>query len=166
MKRVMFFVFLIFCILNVSAENKVAVVNMLEVVTHHPEAQLEQKKMESEFSERISEVKKMQEQHTALSEKLRKDSAIMSKQDVEKLEAEIVNLERQYKFKAQFLEEDMQKRQDEARTKLLTTVTQAINAIAEEEHYDMVIEARTFLFLKPQFDISQKVIARLSKIKK
>jgi outer membrane protein len=58
----------------------------------------------------------------------------------------------------------MQRRTEEERRKLFALIQQSINAIADKEGFDMVLNSNAVPFSAEKFDISQKVLDQVSKI--
>ena len=73
-------------------------------------------------------------------------------------EREIASLQSDYKLKAQALDEDNRRRQGEERQKLIMQVQQTVEKVANKEGYDMVVDAATLLWAKPEDNLSEKVI--------
>lgn len=72
-------------------------------------------------------------------------------------------LKSEYQLKGKALDEDLRRRQGEEQNKLLVKVQKAINTIAEKEKYDLVLQRGAVIYVKPNADISGKVVEALSK---
>lgn len=144
------------------AEN-IAVVDMGEVFEQLPQREQISKSLKAEFGDRVAQVQKMQEEMRSLVEKQQRDGALMSETQKTEMVRKMESLKSEFQLKGKALDEDMRRRQGEEQNKLLVQVQKAINTIAEKEKYDMVLQRGAVIFVKPNADISSKVVEALSK---
>ncbi|UJF23564.1 OmpH family outer membrane protein [Shewanella sp. OMA3-2] len=144
------------------AEN-IAVVDMGEVFEQLPQREQISKSLKAEFGDRVAQVQKMQEEMRSLVEKQQRDGALMSETQKTEMVRKMESLKSEFQLKGKALDEDMRRRQGEEQNKLLVQVQKAINTIAEKEKYDMVLQRGAVIFVKPDADISAKVVEALSK---
>jgi outer membrane protein len=142
---------------------KLAVVDMGEVFEQLPQREQISKSLKAEFGDRVAEVQKMQEEMRSLVEKQQRDGALMSDSQKTELVRKMESLKSEFQLKGKALDEDMRRRQGEEQNKLLVQVQKAINTIAGKEKYDMVLQRGAVIFVKPEADISNKVVEALSK---
>lgn len=142
---------------------KLAVVDMGEVFEQLPQREQISKSLKAEFGNRVAEVQKMQEEMRSLVEKQQRDGALMSDSQKTELVRKMESLKSEFQLKGKALDEDMRRRQGEEQNKLLVQVQKAINTIAGKEKYDMVLQRGAVIFVKPEADISSKVVEALSK---
>ncbi|MCL1106320.1 OmpH family outer membrane protein [Shewanella algicola] len=142
---------------------KIAVVDMGEVFEQLPQREQIAKSLKTEFGDRVAEVQKMQEEMRTLVEKQQRDGALMSDTQKTDLVRKMESLKSDFQLKGKALDEDMRRRQGEEQNKLLVQVQQAINTIAGKEDYDLVLQRGAVIFVKPEADISSKVVEALSK---
>ncbi|NKF51732.1 OmpH family outer membrane protein [Shewanella sp. WXL01] len=142
---------------------KIAVVDMGAVFEQLPQREQISKQLKSEFGDRVAEVQQMQEKMRTLAEKGQRDGALMSEAQKTELQRELEGLQADLQLKGKALDEDMRRRQGEEQNKLLIKVQTAINTIAEQEKFDIVLQRGAVVFVKPEADISNKVAEALSK---
>ncbi|GAA4878271.1 OmpH family outer membrane protein [Ferrimonas pelagia] len=140
------------------AEQKIAVIDMQAVLAQHPERDAIGQKMEQDFAERIASVQKLQQELQELAQKMQKDAALMTDAQKVELERKGQSLQADLQLQGQALEEDMQKRQNDEQRKILMQVQEAINAVAEANGYDIILEARAVVFADEAHNISAKVL--------
>jgi outer membrane protein len=128
-----------------------------------PQREQISKSLKAEFGDRVAEVQKMQEEMRSLVEKQQRDGALMSDSQKTELVRKMESLKSEFQLKGKALDEDMRRRQGEEQNKLLVQVQKAINTIAGKEKYDMVLQRGAVIFVKPEADISSKVVEALSK---
>ncbi|MGX9460987.1 OmpH family outer membrane protein [Shewanella sp. A14] len=155
---------LAFCATPMLAQaEKLAVVDMGEVFEQLPQREQISKSLKAEFGDRVAEVQKMQEEMRTLVEKQQRDGALMNDTQKTELVRKMESLKSEFQLKGKALDEDMRRRQGEEQNKLLVQVQKAINTIAAKEQYDMVLQRGAVIFVKPEADISSKVVEALSK---
>lgn len=147
---------------SASAMQKIAVVDVQAVLQSLPQTQAIVTSINNEFKAQFEEVQSLQKDGEFNVEKLRRDGATMSEAEKKELEAKIMDIRAQLQQKATPLQQEVQRRQNEEQTKLLGLVKQAIDAISAAEDFDLVLNAGAATFVKPEFNISQKVIDRVS----
>jgi outer membrane protein len=128
-----------------------------------PQREQISKSLKAEFGDRVADVQKMQEDMRSMVEKQQRDGALMSDTQKTELMRKMESLKSEFQLKGKALDEDMRRRQGEEQNKLLIQVQKAINTIAGKENYDMVLQRGAVIFVKPEADISSKVVEALSK---
>ncbi|MGL5360772.1 MAG: OmpH family outer membrane protein [Shewanella sp.] len=141
----------------------IAVVDMGAVFEQLPQREQISQSLKSEFGDRMAEVQKMQDEMRSMMEKQQRDGALMNDTQKTELSRKFEALKSDYQLKGKALDEDLRRRQGEEQNKLLVKVQKAINTIAEKEKYDLVLERRAVVYVKPNADISGKVVEALSK---
>lgn len=142
---------------------KIAVVDMGEVFEQLPQREQISKQLKAEFGDRVAEVQKMQEEMRSMVEKQQRDGALMSETQKTEMVRKMESLKSEFQLKGKALDEDMRRRQGEEQNKLLVQVQKAIDGIAKKEKYDIVLQRGAVIFVKPEADISGKVVEALSK---
>lgn len=143
-----------------AADFKVGVVDTERVLRESAPAARAEKKIEKEFSGRDQEIKKLMKQAKDLQTLLEKDDGKLSDADHRNKERELsslnVNLQRiQREFR-----EDLNLRKNEELAIVLEQANKAIQAIAEAEKYDLVLQEA--VYRNPRIDITDKVIKYLA----
>ncbi|UJF18894.1 OmpH family outer membrane protein [Vibrio sp. SS-MA-C1-2] len=141
-----------------EAAQKVGYVNIQAVFQQLPQREAVSKKLRAEFKDRIDELKRMETDIKGKVDKLKRDGQLMSATDRTNAQRAIVSLESDYKLKAKALDEDNRRRQNEERQKLLMEIQTAVGKVAQQDGYDLVVDAQTVLYAKPADDLSKKVI--------
>ncbi|MBD0784923.1 OmpH family outer membrane protein [Vibrio sp. Y2-5] len=141
-----------------EAAQKVGYINTAQVFQALPQREVVLQKMKAEFEDKAAELQSIQAQAKTKIEKLKRDSSLMSQDEVEKLRIEIGQLDSTYKIKAQALDKASAKREAEEKQKLFHVIQEAVKKVAEKEGYDMIIDISAMQYGKPEFNISDKVI--------
>ncbi|WP_169902792.1 OmpH family outer membrane protein [Paraferrimonas sedimenticola] len=146
-----------------NAADKIVVVDMQKVFEQLPQRETVAQAINAEFGDRIAEVQKMQDDLRADMEKQQRDAALMNDKQKTDLARQIEGAQADLQLKGKALDEDLRRRQGEEQNKLLMQVQQAINALAEKEQYDLIIQRGAVVFASEKTDISDKVVEALSK---
>lgn len=141
-----------------EAAQKVGFINTAQVFQALPQREVVLKKMQDEFKDKAAELQSIKADAKTKIEKLKRDSELMSQDDVEKLRIEIGQLDSAYKIKAQALEQASARRESEEKQKLFKVIQDAVKKVAEKEGYDMIVDISAMQYGKPEYDISEKVI--------
>ena len=146
-----------------AADQKVGVVDVQGIVRSLPQFAEIGPTVNAEFKDQIQEFNTQKEEFDFLLQKLERESATMSDEQKKTLEGQILALQQTLEQKAGPLQQNMQRREQEEQRKLLGFVMQAVQKIADEGKYDVVLNRSTTPFVKPEFDISQKVLEQVTK---
>jgi outer membrane protein len=143
-----------------AGDFKVGVVDTERVLRESAPAIKAEKKIEKEFSGRDQEIKKLVKQAKELQAVLDKEDAKLPDADRRNKERELsainVNLQRmQREFR-----EDLNLRKNEELAVVLEHANKAIQAIADSEKYDLILQEA--VYRNPKIDITDLVIQHLA----
>lgn len=144
-----------------EAAQKIGYVNTAQVFQALPQREVVLQKMQSEFKDKADELKSIQKQIQTKVEKLKRDGQLLGEDEVEKLRIEIGQLQSKFKIKGQALEQASARREAQEKQKLFKVIQDAVKKVSEKEGYDIIIDVQTMQYGKPEFNISEKVIAEL-----
>ncbi len=156
---------LIFCLFSVSfawAGQKIAFVNQARLLQKAPQAEAARSKLQKEFAKRDKALVNLQKKIQSSTEKLRKDAAILSSTELNKLKRKITMMRRDLERDKAAFKEDLSIRQNEELVKLQKSVLKSIKTIAEQEKYDLII-SEGVIYASKQIDVTDKILAQLKK---
>lgn len=145
-----------------AQEYKIGVVNAMRVLEQSPQARKTSVMIENEFSPRNKQFVAEQKSLTDLEDKFNKDAAVMSETERKNLERDIVNKRRDLKRSTDEFQEDLNFRRNEELAKIQTEVVSAIQTVAKENNFDLVL-SEGVIFASPKIDITDLVIQHLTK---
>lgn len=145
------------------AQQKIGVANVQGIFQSIPQAATIQQSITEEFKDDLEVVNRLEKDLQYYLEKQKRDTATMSQQEITELEQKLLSLREEYTAKAQPLQQNIQRRQNEERNRLLGMIQQGINKVAEAEDFDVILNAGAVTYIDQQFDVSQKVIEEISK---
>lgn len=148
-----------------DAAQKIALVDVQRVLSAMPQVATIEQDINAEFAEQIQEVQKLRSDGSFLLQKLEREEATMSQAQIQETQQEIKTIGETLQAKGQPLQQNMQRRTQEERNKLLKHIKDAIDEIAAEEDFDLILNATAVPFNKPEYDISEAVLNKVSKIK-
>jgi outer membrane protein len=146
-----------------NAEQKIGVVDVQLVLQALPQVATIEQSINAEFADDIQEVQRLRSDGNFLVEKLQREEATMAETAIKELQQQINDVGQQLQALGQPLQQNMQRRTQEERNKLLGLIKQSIDGIAAAGNYDLILNASAVPFMKPAFDISQDVLDQVSK---
>ncbi|MFQ3248805.1 MAG: outer membrane protein [Glaciecola sp.] len=146
-----------------AADQKIGVVDVQGIVRSLPQFAEIAQTVGNEFKDAIQEFNTQKEEYNFLLQKLQRESATMGADEKTKLEEQIIALNKTLQEKSAPLQESMQRREQEEAKKLFALVMQAVDKIAADGKYDIVLSRNSAPFVKPEFDISQSVLEQVTK---
>ncbi|MDZ7736432.1 MAG: OmpH family outer membrane protein [Gammaproteobacteria bacterium] len=148
---------------TVFAQNvKIGAVNAVRILENSPQAEAAREKIQREFAPRDRQLIEEQKKLKALEDKLSKDGAIMSEAERSRLEREIIQLKRDMKRSQDEFRDDLNFRRNEEFGEIQKSVLEAIQQVAKDEGYDIVL-GEGVVYASEQVDISEQVIEYLKK---
>lgn len=148
-----------------AQEQKIGVIDAQAVFQALPQAAAINATLAAEFKDRLDEVNRLEKDLQYYLEKQKRDTATMSQDEIKQLEEQLLSLRDEYAQKAQPLQQEMQRRQNEERNKVLGLIQQSVNKIAADESYSVVLNAGAVVYIDNAYNISEKVVQEVSNIK-
>jgi len=145
-----------------AEDYKIGFINARIVLEQSPQAKTIQTVLENEFTPREKEIIAAQKSLKGLEDKLAKDAAIMSESERNKIQRDMLNSQRDLKRSEDEFREDLQFRQNEELSKINQEILQAIQIVAKENNYDLVLSDGV-LFASPKINMTNIVIEYLTK---
>ena len=139
---------------------KIAVIDPNRVVEESPQYEEARQTLSAEVAEREADLIDQQESLDRLSEKLERDGALMSEEEMKRLQNDILTRKRRLRYAKAELQEDFALRQSELRTKLVKQVEEVVRQIAKEQDIDLIV-SEGVVYFSERVDISADVVERL-----
>lgn len=148
-----------------AADQKIAVVNFQEVMSKIPQTAAVMQLLEAEFKDEQALIGQLEKDIKYYQEKMKRDGALMAPKEKEELEKKIGTLYQDYQVKGKALQQKAGQRQGEEQNKIIALVRQAVDNIAAKGKYDLVLEQKAVVFVKPSLTITDQVVEQVSKLK-
>lgn len=142
------------------AELKIGYVNIAQVMAESPQAESARKDLEREFSPRKSRLEATGGEIEKLKDQLTRNAAVMSEAERKSLENDILKKLRDAKRTEDEFREDLNIRQSEIQGRLIKQITDAINELADEGDYDLVLTTGVG-YVSDSVDVTSKLQEKL-----
>ncbi len=157
---VLLFSITLFSVTSAYAEQKIAFVNQARLLQKAPQAESARNKLQKEFAKRDKALVKLQNKIINKEKKLKKDAAILSSDELNKLKRKIILLRRDLERDKLAFKEDVSIRQNEELVKLQKSVLDSIQIIAKKEKYDLILSDGV-IYVSETIDITEKILIQL-----
>lgn len=145
-----------------AADMKIGVVDLRKLVDQSAQKEKSKNALQKEFQPRESKLVGGQKEIKRLEEKLEKDAAVMSDSEKRKLERQIIDKKRDAKRLMDEFREDYNVRASEEMMKLQKVVSEAIQAVAKDQGFDLVL-VDGYAYASDTLDITSQVEKRLGR---
>lgn len=140
---------------------KIGFVNTERILRESGPAQRAGKKLESEFSRKQQELQKLADQLKRLQDDLEKNGMTMAEAQRRAKEREFNELNRELQRRDRDFRDEVNQRRNEETAQLVDQANRIIRQIAEQEKYDVILQATDALILNPKVDITDRVMKAL-----
>ena len=146
-----------------QAPQKVAVLDMAAALFNSDKAKEVDEQLKAETTDDEQKIRGLADQGRTLQEKMQKDGAVMSDADKRKTEEQLQEINVQYQFLLQKVQNLVNERRQQFQQTYAPNLVQAIQAVVEEDNYDMVLRAEAVLHYSNAYDITAKVTEKLNR---
>lgn len=143
-----------------AADLKIGFVNLARITTESPQAKAANDRLQREFEPREQEIAAMQKDLKQLEEKLARDAAVMKESERVRIERDLRAREREVRRMYEELREDFNIRRNEELGKLQRRVGEAVQKLAKEEQFDLIL-IDGVMYVGEKVDITSKILDRL-----
>ncbi|MEQ1836625.1 MAG: OmpH family outer membrane protein [Candidatus Nitrotoga sp.] len=139
-----------------AADFRVGIVNTERILRESAPAVRAEKKIEKEFSGRDQEIKKVAKQVKDVQIFMEKEGLTLPDAEKRNKERELANLNMNLQRMQRGFSEDLNLRKNEEMSVVLEHANKAIQALAEKEKYDLILQEA--VYRSPNIDITEKVL--------
>ena len=161
----------IFCLLivfsaaSLQAQAKFGYVSSVKILATYQPALDAQKKLDTESQQVVDELKAKEEEFLSRQSDLEKQSMLLSEAKKKEKAQELQNM---YAGIQQFQaakQQEMIKRREELLKPVYDEIDEVIQAFGDREGYDYIMDSvqGSLVYAKPEFDITDKILAELEK---
>ncbi len=143
-----------------AAELKIGFVNTERVFREAVPAKRAQQKLEREFAARNAELSKIEKQGRDLQAELERDTPTLTEAARRDKERQLADISRTFQRQQREIREDLNLRRNEELASVQERATRVINRIAEQEHFDLIVQEA--VFASSRIDITDRVIRALA----
>jgi outer membrane protein len=139
---------------------KIGVVDVMSIIDKSAQMDQARKKIEREFSPREKKLNAEKDEVTKMQERLTKEADVMSEEDQKKITKEVMKRAREIKQEEEELRADFNQTRNEEMGKLQKSISEAIQSLAREEHFDLILHEGV-VFASDAINVTAKVASRL-----
>lgn len=144
-----------------AADLKLGVIDVRQVVQQAPQVQSIKDKMEKQFKPRQEKLMALQKSLQQNTQKLERDSAVMSSSQKQQLQETIIKQKRDLERQGQDYQQDLNMAQNQEMQKFFAKVNAVVKKIAEKDGYDVVLQKDGVPYANAKVDITKQVIDAL-----
>lgn len=147
----------------VSAQTKVAVVNLQQAVFEAAEIKKADTEMQAKYLPRQTEIDKITADGTALNQRLQAGQGKLTPAQESDLQSQIQRLQRDLQRRQEDLQADVDRERNDILSKSSAKMSEIVKKLAEEKGFDLVVDSSTTLYFKPAMEITKEAIAAYDK---
>lgn len=144
------------------AEKKIAYVNPMQAISESKEVQASQMKMQSDFGEEQQRLQELRAEIGEIEQKLQKEDMTLSDKEKKRLRNDRESKMIEYRQLSQLLQKQVQGEQQEIFKRMQPKLMKAVQEIAEEQNYDVVLNIQAVVYADEEMDITRQVVQKLN----
>lgn len=148
----------------VFAEMNIAVLNYQQALLESDAAKKYAVDAEKKFGPQVSRLKQLEADAKRIQERLMKDGDKLPQSERERMELEFKQKARDFQFQSKELNESKAVADRDMLKQLKPKLDKAVEEAIRAGGYDMVIERGAVVDVKPQYDITRKVVDRMNQM--
>lgn len=146
-----------------AADAQIGVLDWQQLLTKAPQAEEAGKRLEKEFQAPKDKLVNKQKEFQTKRDKWQRDKDAMSATERGKKEKDLAKLEQELRRMDEELRSDYTNRHREEMDDFIKLVREAVDKLAKEDKFDLVIPQEATLYVADRIDITEKVLNRLEK---
>jgi outer membrane protein len=144
------------------ADSKIGILDMQQVMQQSPEVANLNKQLQDQFKPRQEKIMAAQKNLQDEMGKMNKDAAVMNDKNKEKM-VQKINADRQaYQTLVQSFQQDLNSAQNKVMQKFMGNLQNAVNSVAKEGQYTMVLNRAAVPYFDPAADVTKQVLSKIS----
>jgi outer membrane protein len=147
----------------VSAQVKVAVINLQKAVLESDEIKKASTGLEAKFKPRQQELEKLQNEIQVIQQQLQSNAGKLNPQAEADLNAQGAKKQRELQRKGEDLQADVDRERNEILGKSTQKMGEVVKKLAEEKGYDLVVDISNTIYFKPALEITNDALAAFNK---
>ena len=148
---------------NLHAAGKSAFINTKVLLEKSPQAIAANERLHKQFGDRDKSLRKLADDIKKMEQAFKNDSAIMSEDQRNKAEENIIQNKRRFQFEQQSLKDDLKAKQRELLQDLQSSIRKVIQAYGKANGYDFIFTDSSIAFGSDAVNITDEVIKELEK---
>lgn len=143
-----------------AQSSKIGYVDVPFLIDNSPQAKEASSQLEEEFGTVQQELQQEQQEYQRLQQKLQKDGLVMSDSERQEIEQRMRELRRDIQRNEETFREELNIRRNDAFKQVRSAVLQAVENLAEEEGYDLIV-GQGALYASDGVNLTERVLERM-----
>ena len=139
----------------------IGLVDMKQIFQTAPQIKRINTQLQKQFAPQQEEITKLTRLLQSDLQKLKRDEAVMSKKEVDRLHSDIQKKEVQLRQERQEFQQKLFTAQNNGMGDFITKISGAVKNVAEKEHFDLVLPKDLVLYAKYSKDVTLHVVSML-----
>ena len=144
------------------AEKKIAFVNPMQAISQSEQVQASQMEMQSDMGDEREKLQKLQREIQQIQQKLQKESMTLSDKEKQNLQDKRESKMIEARQLSKLVQKRMQGEQQEIVKEMRPKVMKAVEEIANEQGYDVVLNIQAIMYAEDGMDITKQVVQKLN----
>ncbi|WP_172962332.1 OmpH family outer membrane protein [Hydrocarboniclastica marina] len=145
-----------------AAELKVGVIDLRRAVFTSDDAQSFTESLQSQFKGEEESIRKLQQEASAMRDRLESDGAMMNESERNKAAREFEGKVREFNQRRQQLDQAVSEQRAQFLQKAQPEIDAALENILKERELDLILPREAVVFAKPELDLTDELIKRLN----
>ena len=148
---------------GVSAQDtKIGILNAIQALFNSDAARVVQQELEQEFAQDEQRANELTEELTALQEQYQQNEAVMSEDEVRRMNSDAQDLQVQLQLIQERVQTALQEKNQEFVQSMQEELTQAVMDVVAEGGFDLILNTESAPYFAPVLDITPRVTAKLN----
>ena len=148
---------------NLHAAGKTAYINSKILLEQSPQAIAANNELQKQFGDREQNLRELAQQIQSMEKTYQNDSAIMSDEQKQKSQDQIIQTKRRFQFEQQSLREDLQTKRRELLQNVQVSIRAVIESYGQQQGYDFIFTDASIAYASKAMDITDKILEELQK---
>ena len=163
MKKVILLLGVVIFAQNVAAQDtKIGILNAIQALFNSDAARVVQEELEQEFAQDEQRATELTEELTALQEQYQQNEAVMSEDEVRRMNSDAQDLQVQLQLIQERVQTALQEKNQEFVQSMQEELTQAVMDVVAEGGFDLILNTESAPYFAPVLDITARVTAKLN----
>lgn len=145
-----------------AQDTKIGVLNALQALFNSDAAKVVQEELELEFSADETRAVELSEQLTKLRDDYQKDSAVMSQEQIRRMNASAQDLQVQLQLINERVQKALQEKNQQFLESMQQQLAKAVTDVVAEGGFDLILNSDSTPYFAPVLDITARVTAKLN----
>ena len=145
-----------------AQDTKIGVLSALQALFNSDAARVLQEELDQEFAADTERGQELTQELTALAEKFQQDEAIMTAEEIRRINSNAQDLQVQLQLIQERVQQALQERQQQFLESMQPTLAAAVTDVVAEGGYDLILNSEATPYFAPVLDITAKVTAKLN----